>query len=129
MDRMSTEIISVLSLDTMPEDRRRGGIVQVLLSPKTVGSTTGFLGVATLEPGERISEHYHPYSEEFIYVVRGRIIAQCDGVQHEIGSQQGMVVPIGVRHRLLNEGNEQAQLVFHLCPLAPRPDMGHVDTE
>lgn len=129
MDRMSTEIKSVLSLDNMPEDRRRGGIVQVLLSPKTVGSTTGFLGVATLEPGERISEHYHPYSEEFIYVVRGRIIAQCDGVQHEIGSQQGMVVPIGVRHRLLNEGNEQAQLVFHLCPLAPRPDMGHVDTE
>ncbi len=126
---MSTEMMSMMALDNMPKDKRRGGVVQVLLSPKTVGSTTGFMGVATLEPGERISEHYHPYSEEFIYVVRGRIVAQCDDTRHEIGSQQGMVVPIGVRHRLLNEGSEEAQLVFHLCPLAPRPDMGHVDTE
>jgi putative monooxygenase len=126
---MSIEIISIKSLDDMPKDTRRGGAVQVLLSPKTIGSTTGFMGMATLQPGERISEHYHPYSEEFIYVMRGRIIAQCDGTRHEIGSQQGMVVPIGVKHRLLNEGSEEAQLVFHLCPLAPRPDMGHVDTE
>jgi putative monooxygenase len=126
---MSTKIIPVMSLDDRPEDKRRGGVVQVLLSPKTVGSTTGFMGVATLLPGERISEHYHPYSEEFLYVIRGTIVAQCDGVRHAVSSRQGLVIPIGVRHRLLNEGNEEARLVFHLCPLAPRPDMGHVDTE
>jgi putative monooxygenase len=126
---MSTQIIPTMSLAEMPRDSRRGGVVQVLLSPKTVGSTTGFMGVATLQPGEKISEHYHPYSEEFVYVVRGSIIAQCDGTRHVVSSQHGLVVPIGVRHRLLNEGNEEAQLVFHLCPLAPRPDMGHVDTE
>ena len=126
---MSTQIIPVLSLNEMPKDGRRGGAVQVLLSPKTAGTTTGFLGIATLQPGEKISEHYHPYSEEFIYVVSGKIVAQCNGVNHEVGKQQGLVVPIGVKHRLLNEGEEEAQLVFHLCPLAPRPDMGHVDTE
>ena len=126
---MATQMLTTKSLDEMPKDGRRGGTVQVLLSPKTVGSTTGFMGVATLKPGERISEHYHPYSEEFIYVVSGSIVAQCDDVRYEVGNQQGVVVPIGVRHRLLNEGDEEAQLVFHLCPLAPRPDMGHVDTE
>ena len=35
------------------------------------GSTSGFMGVATIGPGDWIAEHYHPYSEEFIYVVRG----------------------------------------------------------
>src|SRR6266567_3625302 len=119
----------IRSVDEMPADTRRGGEVRTLLSPKTAGSTSGFMGVATLQPGQRISEHYHPYSEEFIYVVRGKIVAQCDGVRYDIASQQGVVVPIAVRHRLLNEGDEEAQLVFHLCPLAPRPDMGHVDTE
>jgi putative monooxygenase len=29
----------------------------------------------------------------------------------------------------MNEGEEEAFIVFHLGPLAPRPDMGHVDTE
>ncbi|HLG65033.1 MAG TPA: cupin domain-containing protein [Ktedonosporobacter sp.] len=126
---MATQFLTTKSLDEMPKDTRRGGAVQVLLSPKTVGSTTGFMGVATLKPGERISEHYHPYSEEFVYVVSGSIVAQCDDVSYEIGNQQGLVIPIGVRHRLLNTGDQEAQLVFHLCPLAPRPDMGHVDTE
>ena len=126
---MATQLLTTKSLDDMPKDTRRGGTVQVLLSPKTVGSTTGFMGVATLQPGEKISEHYHPYSEEFVYVVRGKIVAQCDGASYEIASQQGLVIPIAVKHRLLNEGDEEAQLVFHLCPLAPRPDMGHVDTE
>ncbi|HZO74068.1 MAG TPA: cupin domain-containing protein [Ktedonobacteraceae bacterium] len=126
---MATQFLTTKSLDEMPKDTRRGGTVQVLLSPKTVGSTTGFMGVATLKPGERISEHYHPYSEEFVYVVSGSIEAQCDDVSYEVGNQQGLVIPIGVRHRLLNTGGQEAQLVFHLCPLAPRPDMGHVDTE
>jgi hypothetical protein len=29
----------------------------------------------------------------------------------------------------MNEGSEEVFIVFHLGPLAPRPDMGHVDTE
>ena len=39
--------------------------------PEDVGSTSGFMGVATIPAGDWISEHYHPYSEEFIYVARG----------------------------------------------------------
>ena len=56
----------IRSLDDVAPDRRRGGEVRVLLSPSTVGSTSGFMGTATLAPGERIAEHYHPYSEEFL---------------------------------------------------------------
>lgn len=38
-------------------------------------------------------------------------------------------MPIGVRHRVRNTGTETASIVFHLGPLAPRPELGHVDTE
>src|SRR3569833_3760039 len=63
----------------LPADTRRGGVIRTLLSPRTVGSRSGVLGVTELEPGQRIAEHYHPYSEEFLYVVRGEITADLDG--------------------------------------------------
>lgn len=121
--------IKVQRLDDVPADRRRGGEIRTLLSPKTVGSTSGFMGVAHLEPGEQINEHYHPYSEEFLYVISGTIIAQLDGTPYEVGTRQGLLIPREVRHRLKNESTQAASLVFHLGPLAPRPELGHVDTE
>ena len=126
---MSIQQITVMSVDDMPTDRRRGGEIRVLLSPKTVGSTTGFMGVAKIGPGERISEHYHPYSEEFLYVVKGALTARLDGTPHQLKGGQGLFIPINVKHRLMNEGSEDVFIVFHLGPLAPRPELGHVDTE
>jgi putative monooxygenase len=34
-----------------------------------------------------------------------------------------------MRHRFRNVGDVEARMVFHLGPLAPRPELGHVDTE
>jgi putative monooxygenase len=121
--------ILIRSLDDAPADRRRGGEIRTLLSPRTVGSTSGFLGVATLAPGERIAEHYHPYSEEFLYVTAGALVVDLDGVGHPLGEREGLVIPPHVRHRLRNTGPHEASAVFHLGPLAPRPELGHVDTE
>ncbi|MEA2269885.1 MAG: putative monooxygenase [Solirubrobacteraceae bacterium] len=121
--------LDLRSLDDVPADRRRGGDVRTLLSPRTVGSTSGFMGVATLGPGERIAEHYHPYSEEFLYVTAGRITAELDGVPHAVCEREGILIRPHVRHRLINASPAEASVVFHLGPLAPRPELGHVDTE
>jgi Mannose-6-phosphate isomerase len=110
-------------------NRRRGGDLRVLLSPTTVGATAGFMGVATIEPGEFISEHYHPYSEEFIFLVRGTLTLRLDGAPVVLSPEQSIMVPKNVRHRLENHGTEACFIVFQLAPLAPRPDLGHVDTE
>ena len=119
----------VKSVADVEGDSRRGGDVRTLLSPKSVGSTSGFMGVATIPPGDRISEHYHPYSEEFIYCFRGEFTAQLDGESRAVRAGDGLFIPIKVKHRLVNESDAEASLVFHLGPLAPRPDQGHVDTE
>ena len=126
---MQTGQAHIRSVAEIPADTRRGGELRVLLSPKTVGAKTGFMGVATIPPGDKISEHYHPYSEEFVYVMTGTLIARLDGVPHEVRAGEGVFIPINVRHRLMNQGTEQVSIVFHLCPLAPRPELGHVDTE
>lgn len=110
-------------------DRRRGAEVRVLLGPRTVSSTSGFLGVAHLLPGERIAEHYHPYSEEFLYVTRGEITVDLDAEPVPVAAGSALFVPVNVRHRLRNVGTVPAEVVFQLGPLAPRPELGHVDTE
>jgi putative monooxygenase len=45
----------IRSVDDTNADTRRGGDVRTLLSPMTVDSTSGFMGVATIGPGDRIS--------------------------------------------------------------------------
>jgi putative monooxygenase len=56
-----------ISMDDIAADTRRGGDLRTMLSPRTVGSTSGFMGVAMNAPGDKINEHYHPYSEEFVF--------------------------------------------------------------
>jgi putative monooxygenase len=123
------EIRKVAVADVAP-NRRRGGDIRVLLSPKTAGATSGFFGVLTVAPQEYVAEHYHPYSEEFLYVVAGQVTARLDGDRYvDLVAGEGLLVPIGVRHRVTNPGAEPATVTFCLTPLAPRPDLGHVDTE
>ncbi|MFI0999701.1 cupin domain-containing protein [Streptomyces galbus] len=119
----------IVDLSSIAPNRRRGGDVRALLTPSTVGSTSGFMGVAIVRPGESIAEHYHPYSEEFVYVIEGAFEVDLDGEPQPLRAEQGLLIPKDVRHRFRNVGDRDARLVFHLGPLAPRPDLGHVDTE
>ncbi|MFP8885256.1 cupin domain-containing protein [Streptomyces mangrovi] len=119
----------IVDLSQTAPNRRRGGDLRAMLTPTTVGSTSGFMGLAIVEPGDRIGEHYHPYSEEFVYVVSGRLEVDLDGEPHPLAPDQGLMIPAYMRHRFRNVGDTEARLVFHLGPLAPRPELGHVDTE
>ncbi|WP_340682698.1 cupin domain-containing protein [Amycolatopsis coloradensis] len=115
--------------EDVASNRKRGGDIRVTLSPKTVGSTSGFGGLLWLAAGEVVTEHYHPYSEEFLHVIAGDLEMKLDGEAVRLAAGESLLVPIGVRHRLVNLGETPAEVVFHLSPLAPRPDLGHVDTE
>lgn len=126
---MAVETVRIVDVDEITPNTRRGGDLRVMLSPTTVGAEHGFMGVAIVRPGERIAEHYHPYSDEFVYVMTGRLEVDLDGAAHPVRAGQGLMVPRDMRHRFRNVGAEEARMVFHLCPLAPRPELGHVDTE
>lgn len=118
-----------INVADVPPNRRRGGEIRLTLSPGTVGCASGFGGTLRLSAGEVVTEHFHPYSEEFLHMVEGEVELALDGVAVSLGPGDSAVVPTGVRHRLVNVGECDAVGVFHLSPLAPRPDLGHVDTE
>jgi putative monooxygenase len=122
--------IRKVALHDVPANRRRGADIRVLLSPMTVGATSGLFGVVTLEPGEYVAEHYHPYSEEFLFVTAGGVQVRLDGTRLvELAAGEALLVPRHVRHRVTNPGEATATVVFSLAPLAPEPALGHVDTE
>ncbi|MFF3763838.1 cupin domain-containing protein [Streptomyces sp. NPDC001922] len=126
---MTTHAPRIVDLSETQPNRRRGGDLRAMLTPTAVGATSGFMGLAIVQPGERIGEHYHPYSEEFVYVVAGTLEVDLDGEPHPLRPDQGLMIPQHMRHRFRNVGNTEARMVFHLGPLAPRPELGHVDTE
>lgn len=124
-----TKLPGIVDLSEVEPNTRRGGDLRAMLTPATVGSTSGFMGVAIVQPGDRIAEHYHPYSEEFIYVLCGQLEVDLDGETHPLQPEQGLLIPAYMRHRFRNVGKVEARMVFHLGPLAPSPPLGHVDTE
>lgn len=126
---MTSTAIATVALDTTAHNHKRGGDVRVLLGPATVGSTSGFMGVVVVESGEAVAEHYHPYSEEFLCVIEGSLLVDLDGETRRLDVDDAVMVPVDVRHRLRNPFGARARAVFHCGPLAPRPELGHVDTE
>jgi quercetin dioxygenase-like cupin family protein/ribosome-associated toxin RatA of RatAB toxin-antitoxin module len=132
VERLASEpaqAIRTVSIDDVPANRRRGGDIRTILSPATVGATSGFMGTLRLAPAEVVTEHWHPYSEEFLFCVEGEITLRLNGCDRTLRANEGVLIPVGVRHRLMNDGAAPAFLVFQLGPLAPTPQLGHVDTE
>jgi putative monooxygenase len=115
--------------DGTPPNHRRGGDIRTLLSPTSVGATAAFMGTLTLAPGEIVTEHWHPYSEEFLYCVSGDVLITVNGEERRLDAESAIHIPLGVRHRIVNDGAVPAFFVFTCGPLAPRPELGHVDTE
>lgn len=122
------ELKKVASADVEPR-RRQGGELRMLLSPLSVGATAGFSATISLDPGEYVAEMYHPYTDKFIYLVRGRLVIRAEGTALELNADEAVMIRRGQRHRIENHGQETALAVFHGCPLAPAPELGHVDTE
>lgn len=115
--------------DDVEAIRRIGGEVRILLSPRTVDSTAGFMATVSLQPQEFVAEQYNPYSDKFIYLISGSVTVRVDGEEVKLARNEAVMVRRGQRHRIENNAVGPAFLVFHLCPLAPRPELGHVDVE
>lgn len=121
--------LRVVDKSEVRPSRRQGGRIRFLIGPHTTGWSVGILGTLDLAPGEYISEHYHPYSDETVYVVSGQLVVEAAGERVEVYRDQALELDRLVPHRFINEGSEPVFGVFYITPLAPSPELGHVDTE
>jgi putative monooxygenase len=118
-----------IAMSSVEPSHRQGGSTRALLTPSSAGTTSGFLGHIELAPQEIITEHYHPFSDKYLYLIEGAVTVRVNGDEVSLEQDEALFVTRGQRHRIENRGNVSARLVFQIAPLAPRPELGHVDTE
>ena len=109
--------------------RRQGGEVRGLLTPLTVGTRAGFLAELSLDDGQVMNEHYHPWSDEHVVVVEGMLVLTVDGSEVELTAGDASFVPRGTRHSYRNRSKVRSRAIAFLGPLAPSPAEGHIDIE
>jgi putative monooxygenase len=89
------------------------------------------MAAVALGPSDHLTGQRHPYSEKFVYAVSGRTRVVSEGEEIVLEANEAVMLPKNADHRMRNETPDggSAFLVLFLGPLAPRPDLGHVDTE
>jgi len=122
------KVPKVALVDVTPS-HRQGGSTRALLTPASVGAVSGFMGTIDLAPGEFVSEHYHPYSDKYLYLISGEVVVVLNGDEVEMRADDALLITRGMRNRIVNKGDVPARAVFQIAPLAPKPNLGHVDTE
>lgn len=122
-------ILTKIAMRDVVPSRRLGGGVHPLLTPASVGASAGFLGTMTLEVGEFIAAHLHPYSDEFLFVVDGVVVVRLDEGDLWLSAAEAAMIPRHTGHRIENGGTEPALIVFQMAPLAPTPAEGHIELE
>lgn len=116
----------VATADDVQPITDKGGVIHVLVSPKTVGSRNLILGTATVPVGVTIKTHVHDYGEETFYVLHGHgqvHLENAESVKFHPGS--AVRIPQGVEHSIENMGDEEILVVFATAPLAPKAEAGH----
>ena len=64
-----------------------------------------------VNPGARLSLQTHEHRSEHWVVIRGEATCEVDGVDHIVGAEESIDVPLGARHRLGNQGTEELVIV------------------
>jgi uncharacterized RmlC-like cupin family protein len=84
----------------------QGSVYAPGVSAQTAGSTTLFLGIVTLPPGERTKAHIHERHESAFYLLSGEEVELWSGPQLEQRSiaRAGdyLFIPAGVAHVAVN---------------------------
>jgi mannose-1-phosphate guanylyltransferase/mannose-6-phosphate isomerase len=61
--------------------------------------------------GQKLSLQYHNHRSEHWVIVKGIVICQVGEDFHTLTRNQSIYIPKGVKHRIINESNEVAELI------------------
>jgi len=62
--------------------------------------------------------HFHNKSRQFFFVLWGTATLEFNGVRHEIGALQGIEVPPGVPHQMMNQSQSDVELLVISQPMS-----------
>ncbi len=111
------------SLNSIPASTAPDGSHVQELAGRSNGFTSHSLAVIVHPPGTAATEHHHTVADEVYLVSSGRGHVCVDGVTHEVGPGDVVLIRPGQRHKVWNDGPDDLSLVV-TC--APAYDVGEV---
>ena len=83
--------------------------------------------ITVIPPGSSVTPHYHTKGDEEYHIIQGRGVIRLLPVEpknkdfqlicKQVQAQNSFIIPPGVIHQLINNGDEPLTLIFS-CPLA-----------
>jgi len=73
------------------------------------------LVLMSIEPGDEIGEEVHEL-DQFIRIEKGSGTAVLDGKEHKLQDDWAIIVPAGMKHNVINTGNEPLKLYSIYSP-------------
>ena len=68
------------------------------------------LVLMAIQPGEEIGEEVHEGRDQFFRIETGEGEVWIDGVSNKVKADDGIVVPAGAKHNVVNSGSEPLKL-------------------
>lgn len=90
---------------------RGGGARTTPLVTRRRGSTSLINGITAFDPGAAIGLHFHN-CEESVMVIEGEAIAEIDGVQHRLQTNDTTWIPANVPHRFINTSDRPMRIFW-----------------
>lgn len=90
---------------------RGGGARTIPLVTRGVGALSFINGITIFEPGASVPLHRHN-CEESIVILEGTAIAEIDGVEYEVATQDTTFLPANIPHRFRNASSTERMLML-----------------
>jgi putative monooxygenase len=102
---------AILRPHELKTNHRGGGARTTPLVTRRCGSTSMINGITAFDPGAAIGVHFHN-CEESVMVIEGEAIAEIDGVQHYLGTNDTTWIPANVPHRFINASDKPMRIFW-----------------
>jgi putative monooxygenase len=91
----------VLRPSEIPAKSRGGGVRTIPLVTRSVGATSFINGITIFDPGAAVPMHSHN-CDESIVILEGNAIAEIDGIEHAVATNDVTFLPANIPHRFRN---------------------------
>lgn len=102
---------AILRPSALKTNDRGGGARTTPLVTRRCGSTSLINGITAFDPGAAIGLHMHN-CEESVMVIEGEAIAEIDGVEHRLGTNDTTWIPANVPHRFINASGKPMRIFW-----------------
>src|ERR1700726_534188 len=82
-----------------------------------LGDDTGLsVKLERIPPHTAEQKHIHQHVQQFFYILKGKAVFEIGSERVELIANQGIHIPVGEQHKVLNEADEDLELLLSSQP-------------